>query len=70
MSELARGIGLFRRLAQTARLMVGVGDYDAYLHHMQAHHPELPPLSREQFVRRALEARFGGAGGRIRRCPC
>ncbi len=56
------------RIGQTARLMVGVGDYQAYLRHMAQHHPELAPLSEADFVRRAVEARYGG--GKLQRCPC
>ena len=57
-----------RRLKQGARLMVGVPDYDSYVAHMRAHHPERPVMSYEEFFRERLDARYGGANGRTGRC--
>jgi uncharacterized short protein YbdD (DUF466 family) len=57
-----------RRLAQTARLMVGVPDYDAYVRHRRAEHPGEPILSRADFVMERAERRFGGGPERIGRC--
>jgi uncharacterized short protein YbdD (DUF466 family) len=54
-------------LGQTARLMVGLPDYDNYLNHMQATHPDQVPMSYEEFFRERQEARYGG-NGRIARC--
>lgn len=56
-----------RRAAQTARLMVGVPDYDVYAAHRRARHPGEPVMSREEFLRERTERRFGGKGG-ISRC--
>lgn len=56
-----------RYLAQSFRLMVGLPDYDAYLTHMEATHPEQAPMSYEEFFRERLEARYGGKG-RMGRC--
>jgi uncharacterized short protein YbdD (DUF466 family) len=50
-------------LRRMARLMVGVPDYDAYLRHMAAHHPERTPMSRVAFFRDRQEARYGGRNG-------
>ncbi|TDR80723.1 CstA-like transporter-associated (seleno)protein [Paludibacterium purpuratum] len=47
----------WRRLVQTARLMVGVPDYDAYLARRRGN---TPPLSRAAFVRYCAERRLGG----------
>jgi len=55
---------LARRLAQSLRLMVGVPDYDAYLAHMKATHPDREPMSYEAFFRNRQEARYGGGAGR------
>ena len=49
---------LLQRLAQAARLACGVPDYDAYLAHLHAHHPERTPLDRAAFVRDRLQARY------------
>jgi uncharacterized short protein YbdD (DUF466 family) len=54
-------------LGQTARLMVGLPDYDNYLNHMQANHPDQTPMSYEAFFRERQEARFGG-NGKVARC--
>ncbi|HEX5276382.1 MAG TPA: CstA-like transporter-associated (seleno)protein [Fluviicoccus sp.] len=60
--------GLWRKLREGGALMVGVPDYDRYLQHMREKHPELPPLSREAFVRGRMLARYGGKG--TGKCPC
>lgn len=54
-------------LGQTARLMVGLPDYDAYLTHMQATHPDEPAMTYEEFFRERQDARYGG-NGRMSRC--
>ena len=54
-------------LGQTARLMVGLPDYDNYLNHMQANHPDQPVMSYEEFFRERQDARYGGKG-KITRC--
>ena len=51
------------RLRQMARMMVGVPDYDAYLRHMRAHHPDRAPMDRTAFFRERQEARYGGKNG-------
>ena len=55
---------LARTLAQSLRLMVGLPDYDAYLSHLQAAHPERSPMSYEAFFRERQQARYGGGKGR------
>ena len=54
-------------LKRTARLMVGVPDYDTYVAHRRAAHPDEPVMSRAEFVAERTERRFGGSGG-ISRC--
>ncbi|KXU32360.1 MULTISPECIES: YbdD/YjiX family protein [Sphingobium] len=51
------------RLRQMAHMMVGVPDYEAYLRHMRAHHPERAPMDRTAFFRERQEARYGGRNG-------
>ncbi|WP_443018552.1 YbdD/YjiX family protein [Sphingobium sp. Leaf26] len=43
--------------------MVGLPDYDAYLRHMTAHHPDGPIMNRTEFFRDRQEARYGGKNG-------
>lgn len=59
---------LGRRVSQTANLMVGVPDYDAYVAHRRASHPDQPVLSREAFFRDRLERRYGAGPDRVMRC--
>ena len=59
---------LFRRLTATARLMVGVPDYDAYVRHRRDMHPEEPVMSYEDFFRERQQSRYGTNGGKISRC--
>ena len=48
LTEL-RGAG--RYLGQALRLMVGLPDYDTYVNHMRATHPDQPVMSYEAFFR-------------------
>jgi len=59
---------MWRRAVQTARLMVGIPDYDTYVAHRQAHHPGEPVMSYPEFFRERQKARYGCEGGRIRGC--
>lgn len=52
------------RAVQTARLCCGVPDYDTYVRHLRAHHPERPVPSYAQFFRERQQARYRGGGGR------
>jgi uncharacterized short protein YbdD (DUF466 family) len=55
-------------LGQTARLMIGLPDYDNYLNHRQANHPDQPVMSYEEFFRERQEARYGANGRTIKCC--
>lgn len=57
-------MSLLSRLAQTARLMVGMPDYDAYCRHVADHHPGTTPMTRAEFFRDRQQARYGSGGGR------
>lgn len=59
---------LANKLRDGARLMVGQGDYDAYLAHARAKHDGERIMTREEFFRARENARFGGAGERAFRC--
>lgn len=67
-SEAGRAV--IRRIAQTARLMVGVGDYQQYLRHMQLHHPDVAAMTESAYFRYCQESRYPGKDGSIKRCPC
>ena len=55
--------GLLTTARRMAHMMVGMPDYDAYLHHMRAHHPGQPAMDRTQFFRERQDARYGGRNG-------
>lgn len=55
-------------IAKTARLMVGVPDYDAYVAHRRRAHPDEPVMSYEDFFRERQASRYGEGGGKISRC--
>lgn len=50
---------LWRRIAETLRLMVGVPDYARYVEHRRARHPGEPVLTRAEFVAQRQSARYG-----------
>ena len=54
--------------AQTARLMVGVPDYQTYVAHRRANHPDQPIMTYEEFFRERQEARYAVGKGRFRGC--
>lgn len=51
-------------LGQTARLMVGIPDYDTYVQHMRLKHPDKPHMTYEEFFRERQQARYGGGVGK------
>jgi uncharacterized short protein YbdD (DUF466 family) len=57
-----------RDIAKTARLMVGMPDYQTYVAHRQSRHPGEPIMSYEEFFRERQSNRYGENGGKISRC--
>ena len=57
-----------RSIVHTARLMVGVPDYEAYATHRQIAHPGEPVMSYDDFFRERQASRYGANGGKISRC--
>jgi uncharacterized short protein YbdD (DUF466 family) len=56
------------RVAQTARLMVGVPDYQTYVTHRQTQHPDQPFMTYQEFFRERQDARYAIGKGRFRGC--
>ena len=52
--------------ARTARLAIGIPDYEAYVAHMHDRHAGHPPMDREAFMRDRMRAKYGR--GRARCC--
>ena len=59
---------LFNLVVQTARLMVGIPDYEAYVEHRRMHHPGEPIMTYEEFFRERQNARYAVEKGRFRGC--
>ncbi len=57
MHRLRRWIGVLRTI-------IGVPDYERYLRHMQARHPDCTVLSAAEFANERLEARYSRPGSR------
>jgi uncharacterized short protein YbdD (DUF466 family) len=53
---------------RTARLMVGVPDYETYVAHRRANHPKEPIMTYVEFFRERQQARYGVGNGRFRGC--
>jgi len=54
--------------AKTARLMVGLPDYENYVKHRTAKHPGEPVMSYKEFFRERQDARYAVGKGRFRGC--
>jgi uncharacterized short protein YbdD (DUF466 family) len=54
-----RLIKFWRKAVQTARLAIGVPDYDNYLAHMRAHHPTARAMSYAEFFNERQQKRYG-----------
>ena len=63
---IARLAAFYRFLAQTARLAIGVPDYDTYVAHRKEQHPDEPFMSYREFWNERQAARYGK--GRSRCC--
>jgi uncharacterized short protein YbdD (DUF466 family) len=53
-----------QRVIAVVRRIVGVPDYDAYLSHMQRHHPTCTPLDARTFERERLADKYTRPGSR------
>ena len=68
MSLKTKGRYLGQYLRSTARLMVGLPDYEVYKQHFISTHPDLPVPSYEAFFKERQLSRYAGNGKRG--CPC
>jgi uncharacterized short protein YbdD (DUF466 family) len=51
-------------VATVLRALVGAPDYERYVAHMQASHPQCAPMTRDEFARERLSARYDRPGSR------
>jgi len=54
----------WRDTANVIRRVIGVPDYDRYLAHIRAHHPNARPMAREEFIRQRQVDRYSKPGAR------
>jgi uncharacterized short protein YbdD (DUF466 family) len=52
------------RVANVVRRIIGVPDYERYVHHLRVHHPHATPVSRQEFERQRVTERYSKPGGR------
>lgn len=55
---------LWRRVRAVLHAIMGVPDYDAYVRHLRARHPDAPVPDRRAFERERLAARYERPGSR------
>jgi uncharacterized short protein YbdD (DUF466 family) len=55
---------LLARLAEGLRIVIGAPRYDAYRQHIANHHPHQVPLSRGEFERSRLDAKYSTPGAK------
>ena len=53
-----------RKVAKVVRTIIGVPDYDRYVAHVKKCHPGQAPMSREEFAKNRMEARYNQPGNR------
>jgi uncharacterized short protein YbdD (DUF466 family) len=61
---MKRLISVCAGVARALRAIVGVPDYERYITHLTEVHPRCAPLSKKQFFRESLEARYSRPGSR------
>lgn len=52
------------RATSTLNRIIGAPDYEGYLRHQRACHPDQAPLTRDEFVRQRLNDRYSRPGAR------
>jgi uncharacterized short protein YbdD (DUF466 family) len=52
------------RAAAVLRRVIGVPDYERYVAHMRATHPECAVMTAEEFARESMERRYSTPGSR------
>jgi uncharacterized short protein YbdD (DUF466 family) len=62
--KITAAIDILRRSAAVLRRIIGVPDYDIYLAHMAARHPDAVPLSAREFEVTRMNDRYSRPGSR------
>jgi uncharacterized short protein YbdD (DUF466 family) len=53
-----------QRLIAVVHRIIGAPDYDSYVAHLRAAHPDRAPVDRQTFLRERLESRYNKPGAR------
>ena len=53
-----------RRVAKVVRTIIGAPDYERYVDHVQNCHPGRTPMTRDEFAKSRMEARYNQPGNR------
>jgi uncharacterized short protein YbdD (DUF466 family) len=53
-----------KRVAKVVRTIIGVPDYERYVAHVRECHPDREPMSRAEFAKNRMEARYNQPGNR------
>ena len=61
MTRLGRAAETVRRVLHS---IIGAPDYERYVAHVRECHPDRVPMTREEFARERLEARYNRPGSR------
>lgn len=62
--EVAGFRATLHRMLTVVRTVIGAPDYDRYVEHMRARHPECAVASRDEFMQQRLESRYSRPGSR------
>jgi uncharacterized short protein YbdD (DUF466 family) len=57
-------VSVIAGIARAMRAIIGVPDYDLYVSHVRKCHPDRVPISRDDFIRDRLDARYARPGSR------
>ena len=63
-TEVSSLVAFVQRAGSVLRRVVGAPDYERYLAHVSLRHPDMRPLTRDEFARDALSRRYDRPGSR------
>ena len=53
-----------RKIGKVVRTIIGAPDYERYVDHVQKCHPGRTPMTRDEFAKSRMEARYNQPGNR------
>jgi uncharacterized short protein YbdD (DUF466 family) len=62
--RVAAALSVIAAGSKVVRRVIGVPDYEAYVEHLRCAHPDVHPLTRDEFARQRMEARYSRPGSR------